>query len=83
MYETSKHQFYKTRAKCLKVINGLVVEQYKIYRDHGEELKRTNRFSTVQIEDSRLIFKRCYIYLGLAKKVLGLGLGLSWMFLKE
>jgi hypothetical protein len=30
MYEISKHQFYRTRAKCLDVINGLVSKQYKI-----------------------------------------------------
>lgn len=67
-YEISKHQFHRTRAKYLEVINGIVAEQYKILWDCGKELKRTNPDSTVQIEGSRPIFKRCYMCLGACKE---------------
>lgn len=59
MYEISKHQFYRTRSKCAEVINGIVAEQYKILWDYGEELKRTNPGSTVQIEGLGYTFKDC------------------------
>ncbi|XP_022845262.1 uncharacterized protein LOC111368254 [Olea europaea var. sylvestris] len=68
VYEISKHQFYRTRSKCVEVINGIVAEQYKILWDYDEELKRTNPGCTVQIEGSGHTFKRLYICLGACKE---------------
>ncbi|XP_022862499.1 uncharacterized protein LOC111382693 [Olea europaea var. sylvestris] len=86
MYEISKHQFYRTRSKCAEVINGIVAEQYKILWDYGEELKRTNPGSTVQIEVSGHTFKRMYICIGACKEGFKAGcrpvVGLDGCFLK-
>ncbi|XP_022883793.1 uncharacterized protein LOC111400626 [Olea europaea var. sylvestris] len=87
MYEISKHQFSRTRSKCAKVINGIVAEQYKILWDYGEELKRTNTGSTVQIEGSGHTFKRLYICIGACKEGFKAGcrpvVGLDGCFLKS
>lgn len=87
MYEISRHQFYRTRAKCFEVINGLVSEQYKILWDYGEELKRTNPGTTVQVEGSGPTFKRCYVCLGAVKEGFRAGcrpvIGLDGCFLKS
>ncbi|XP_022875710.1 uncharacterized protein LOC111394175 [Olea europaea var. sylvestris] len=68
MYEISKHQFYRTRSKCAEIINGIVAEQHKILWDYGEELKKTNPGSIVQIEGSGHTFKRLYICIGACKE---------------
>lgn len=68
MYEISKYQFYRTRAKCKAVVTGLVDEQYKILWDYGEELKKTNPKNTVQVEGTGGVFKRMYVCLGPCKE---------------
>ncbi|XP_022863026.1 uncharacterized protein LOC111383179 [Olea europaea var. sylvestris] len=68
MYEILKHQFYRTRSKCAEVINGIIVEQYKILWDYSEELNRTSPGSTVEIEGLIQTFKRLHIYLRACKE---------------
>lgn len=65
MYEISKHRLHRTKAKCAEVFNGIVVEQYKILWDYGEELKRTNPSSTMKIEGQCHTYKRLYMFRGL------------------
>ncbi|XP_022862581.1 uncharacterized protein LOC111382776 [Olea europaea var. sylvestris] len=68
MYEISKYQFYRTRAKYAAIVMGLVEEQYKSLWDYGKELKKTNPGSTVQVEGTRGVFKRMYVCLGACKE---------------
>lgn len=51
-----------------RIFNGIVVEQYKILWDYGEELKRTNPSSTMKIEGQCHTYKRLYMFGGLQKK---------------
>lgn len=87
MYEISKHQFYRTKAKCVEVINEILAEQYKILWDYGKVLKKTNLGSTVKIERQGHTFKKLYICLGACKKVFRAGcrnmIGFDGCFLKS
>lgn len=76
VYEISKYLFYRTKVKWVEVVklkwvevvNGISGEHYKILWDYGEELKKTNLGSTVQVEGDGPTFKRLHIYLGAFKE---------------
>ncbi|KAM2347807.1 hypothetical protein ACFX1X_011531 [Malus domestica] len=64
----SKMKAYRAMSTAMKIIEGKHAEQYTRLWDFGEEIKKTNRGSTVKIKLDEGRFQMMYVCLGTCKE---------------
>jgi hypothetical protein len=69
--QLSRDQAYRAKKRAIEMLQGAASEQYSHLRSYAEELRRSNRNSTVIIQwdtsENGLIFERIYVCLEACK----------------
>ncbi|KAL5564329.1 hypothetical protein UlMin_027493 [Ulmus minor] len=71
--EISKFQFYRTKAKALKLVEGSIEDQFNLLHNYCLQLRLTNPGSSVHLQTSLngvgiRVFERVYVFLAACKK---------------